>query len=141
MIGSLNLSQTQWARNVVQVSAAVCGEERCVTRQITAAWETSKPHDFAECVRPQTQSFDWCRWNRYLSTTCQHALWHLPKEITVSSIPYLRESQDSYCRYFSVLANRYNLDLPVYSFSRIHKTSPKKCAPGYHGSRISAVMT
>ena len=40
MIGSLNLSQTQWARNVVQVSAAVCGEERCVTRQITAAWET-----------------------------------------------------------------------------------------------------
>ena len=24
MIGSLNLSQTQWARNVVQVSAAVC---------------------------------------------------------------------------------------------------------------------
>ena len=41
MIGSLNLSQTQWARNVVQVSAAVSGEERCVTRQITAAWETS----------------------------------------------------------------------------------------------------
>ena len=28
------------ARNVVQVSAAVSGEERCVTRQITAAWET-----------------------------------------------------------------------------------------------------
>ena len=48
MIGSLNLSQTQWARNVVQVSAAVSGEERCVTRQITAAWETikqSKRHD------------------------------------------------------------------------------------------------
>ena len=41
MIGSLNLSQTQWARNVVQVSAAVSGEERCVTRQITAAWETT----------------------------------------------------------------------------------------------------
>ena len=41
MIGSLNLSQTQWARNVVQVSAVVSGEERCVTRQITAAWETS----------------------------------------------------------------------------------------------------
>ena len=41
MIGSLNLSQTQWARNVVQVSAAVCGEERCVMRQITAAWETT----------------------------------------------------------------------------------------------------
>ena len=29
------------ARNVVQVSAAVSGEERCVTRQITAAWETT----------------------------------------------------------------------------------------------------
>ena len=28
------------ARNVVQVSAAVSGEERCVTRQITVAWET-----------------------------------------------------------------------------------------------------
>ena len=45
MIGSLNLSQTQWARNVVQVSAAVSGEERCVTRQITAAWETTSFRD------------------------------------------------------------------------------------------------
>ena len=41
MIGSLNLLQTQWARNVVQVSAAVSGEERCVMRQTTAAWETT----------------------------------------------------------------------------------------------------
>ena len=31
-----------------------------------------KPHDFAERVHPQMWSSDWCRWNRCLSTTCQH---------------------------------------------------------------------
>ena len=51
MIGSLNLSQTQWARNVVQVSAAVSGEERCVTRQITAAWETRFARDVTKILK------------------------------------------------------------------------------------------
>ena len=39
--GTATVIGLNWARNVVQVSAAVSGEERCVTRQITAAWETS----------------------------------------------------------------------------------------------------
>ena len=38
--GTATVIGLNWARNVVQVSAAVTGEERCVTRQITAAWET-----------------------------------------------------------------------------------------------------
>ena len=39
--GTATVIGLNWARNVVQVSAAVSGEERCVTRQITAAWETT----------------------------------------------------------------------------------------------------
>ena len=33
-----------------------------------------KSHNFEECIRPQMQSSDWCRWKQCLSPTCQHTL-------------------------------------------------------------------
>ena len=59
--GTATVIGLNWARNVVQVSAAVSGEERCVTRQITAAWETTQPgakgtHSFQTKARKKAQT-------------------------------------------------------------------------------------
>ena len=53
--GTATVIGLNWARHVVQVSAAVCGEERCVTRQITAAWETNQSTMFVQISKDSYQ--------------------------------------------------------------------------------------